>query len=107
MTEKEAIHLDSKNRKKILKEIKKYKGTLVLDTLDIKKLIGFDEDEQDYYYVYKPIRGKVERVSCVCGFTPLKLRLKKDEYKCLERVFALNTDTEETKETGTLPLLLE
>lgn len=90
MTKKQAIRIGSETKKRLKKELKKYQGTLVLDTFEIKRLIGLDEDKMDYYYIYQPLRGKREYVSCVCSFVPLKSRLKKDEYKRLEVLFEMN-----------------
>ena len=78
------------SRKRITKEINKHKGELVLDVFEIVSLEGFHEDEEDYYYVFRSLYKGVFRSSCVGGFTPLKGRLKKEEYKELERLWELN-----------------
>lgn len=78
------------NYKRIMKEVDKHRGELVLDIFEIVRLEGFHEDEDDYYYVFRTLYKGVIRSSCVGGFTPLKGRLRKKEYKELERVWELN-----------------
>jgi len=78
------------NYKRIIKEIRKHRGELVLDIFEVVRLEGFHEDEDDYYYVFKSLyRGRFYS-SCVGEFVPLKGRLSKKEYKELERVWELN-----------------
>jgi len=76
---------------KMKKELKEYKNTLVLDFLTTVILRDIEEDEYDYYYVYENLDWDVYSVSAIVGFTPLKGRLKEEEYKRIENWWNMNT----------------
>jgi hypothetical protein len=74
----------------ILEFIEKHKGELLLNSHEVVKLIGFDEDEDDYYYVlHSLINGKYLE-SCVGALYPLKGVLPNKEYDCLVNIFNIN-----------------
>jgi len=78
------------NKKIILKQIEKHKGELVLDMFKVVMLVGFSEDEEDYYYEYLEANGEVIKSSCVGDFIPLKDSLPKKQYQYLCDVFYIN-----------------
>ena len=84
-------------KRKILKFIKKWKGTYGISGCHkLSKLIGFGEDDFDYYYVCKEFHcwggyKGIIRHSCVGYWIPLKGRISDDEYKSLES-FDINWD---------------
>ena len=79
----------NETKKSILKEIKKHKGELGVYGLDIVKLVGFKEDEEDYYYYCETIgKGKMW-LSCV-GRINWLIGLPKEDYKEILRMFNLN-----------------
>lgn len=84
------------NKKKILKEIEEHEGELVLDLFEVVKLVGFGEDEDDYYYRYLSLDRGLYRSSCVLGFMSLKGKLDDDNYKRLESIWKLNEKSYET-----------
>ena len=81
------------SKKEILEEIEQYIGTLVLDMFDVVRLEGFIEDDGDYYYIMRKIKGGIYCSSCVLNFIPLKGKIDDDEYNALERQFEMNCDT--------------
>jgi hypothetical protein len=79
---------DSKPR--ILEFIEKHKGELLLDFHEVVRLVGFDEDDQDYYYVLHSLKSGKYLESCVGALYPLKGVLPEKEYDCLVSIFDLN-----------------
>jgi len=74
----------------ILEFIEKHKGELLLDFHEVVRLVGFDEDEDDYYYVLHSLRSGKYLESCVGSLCPLKGFIPDKEYNELVRVFDLN-----------------
>jgi len=87
---KESIMDD--NKQKFLKFVEDHDGELVIDFFKVEKLIGFAEDDEDYYYIVKGIEGFEQWVSCVMDLIPLKGVLPEDSYNRLLKVFELNQD---------------
>jgi len=79
------------NRKRILAFIKEHKNELMIDpSFDIVKLVGFSEDDVDYYYVvFNKERGKTH-VSCVGKLIPLKGALSDEDYNLMVHGWDLN-----------------
>ena len=80
-------------KEKILKEIKKYKDTLVLEMFEVVLLEGFTESEDDYYYILRRVGGGFVLLSCVGTLIPLYKKLDDDDYEKLEKWFQMNCDT--------------
>jgi hypothetical protein len=78
-----------KNKIRILKEIKKHKGEICLYCLNMIKLLGFAEDDDDYYYRVQTLTKGEQWYSCVGGLIYLK-QLPKKDYKEIKRIFELN-----------------
>ena len=85
-------------KKQILKEIEQYRNTLVLNMFEVCRLEGFDEDEEDYYYVLRNVRGGFTFLSCVGGFIPLYKKIDEKDYDHLEMWFQMNCDTYDPSE---------
>lgn len=81
----------SDNKRSILAEIKTHKGEIGLYGLELIKLIGFKEDEDDYYYYAQGLQhdGEPMWYSAVGRVVWLK-PLPKKEYAEIERMFNLN-----------------
>jgi len=80
-------------KKKILKFIKKHQGQLCLDYYDVVRLIGFHEDEDDYYYDVQKVGAEPNgryHTSCVGLMTPLKGKIPARDYKIIDTVFTAN-----------------
>lgn len=60
------------------------------DAQTVARLIGFHEDERDYYYHVRFIGGKETRWSAVGWFIPLRGAIEERAYAFLEQVFCLN-----------------
>lgn len=74
----------------ILKEIEEHRHELCLYLMDLYELIGFHEDDDDYYYEVINIQGQKQYLSCVGGFIYLKEKLSDKEYEGLELLWKLN-----------------
>lgn len=74
----------------ILKEIEEHRHELCLYLMDLYELIGFHEDDDDYYYEVINIQGQKQYLSCVGGFIYLKEKLSADEYHGMEMLWKLN-----------------
>lgn len=85
------------NKKKFLVFTNDHDGELVLDFFRVVQLIGFAEDDEDYYYIVKVVGGVEHWISCVMDLIPLKGVLPEETYNGLFRVFELNQE-EERKE---------
>ena len=80
------------SKQEILEYIEKHKGELVLSHHEAVRLVGFDEDEDDYYYVVHSLKSGKYLESCVGSLCPLKGFLPDEEYDKLVRVFDLNIE---------------
>ena len=82
----------------LLKLLKLVKGNLndivITDSYDLKRLIGLEDDGDDYYYVYKSLHGIISYDSCVGGFLPMKNKYSKKIYKSIDNTFKLNDNGE-------------
>jgi len=82
------------NRYYIQKEANRMRNELVIDHLEIVKLLGWtDQYDDDYYWVilrYKD--NKIVLSSCVSGFKRLKGKLSGFDYYQLEDWWKLNVD---------------
>ena len=75
---------------KLQKEIEPYINTLVIDdNYTVSRLVGVDDGEYDYLFVYDSRRGYY-RQSSVGGFTPLKGFIVESEYDRLVKVWNNN-----------------
>ena len=88
-----------KNKRLLIQFAKKCNGQLcIAPDLSIVRLIGWSEDAMDYYYkcrmlgLEKP--DSVIHHSFVWRMIPLKSKLSKKDYKCLDDLFALNCKEE-------------
>lgn len=75
---------------------------LFFDTLG--RMIGFHEDEFDYYYVYSDMVGKIHHASCVLAPVYLKGYIEENSYDFLDNVFKLNEKPEEIDKDDLLEL---
>ena len=80
------------NKKKFIEFVKGHDNELVLDYFDVVRLIGFAEDDEDYYYIVKNVKKGEMWVSCVGWLFPLKNVLPDEHYDRLESTFKLNED---------------
>jgi hypothetical protein len=87
---KESIMDDNKSM--FLEFVKEHDGELVIDFFRVEQLVGFAEDDEDYYYIVKGIEGIEQWVSCVMDLIPLKGVLPEDSYNRLLKVFELNQE---------------
>jgi len=76
----------------ILEFIEKHKGELLLNFDKVVRLIGFNEDEDDYYYVLHSLISGKYLESCVGSLCPLKGFLPDKEYDELVHFFDLNIE---------------
>lgn len=74
----------------ILDFIEEHKNEIVLFLDDVVQIIGFYEDNDDYYYDCIDSHGNLFHHSCV--FTPIILKNKIDQldYEYLENFFKMN-----------------
>lgn len=79
------------NKKYFMDFVEQHQNELMIDPAwDIVKLVGFEDDGEDYYYiVYSGKRGK-SFVSCVGKLIPLKGAISDEDYKDLIRSWDLN-----------------
>jgi len=76
--------------KELKKELKPYKNTLVIGHFnEVVRLVGVNEDEDDYYWIYDSKEGKSYE-SCVGGWVALKGVIPDEDYERLLRVWNLN-----------------
>jgi len=81
-----------KQKKEIMDFIRLHEGELVLDFFEVVRLIGFAEDEDDYYYIVNDTkRGEVWE-SCCMLLIPLKRVLPDEHYERLDNTFKYNED---------------
>lgn len=62
------------------KKAKPHLNTLVISVLEIKRLKGVIDGEDDFYWEYETEKGE-ELASCVMGFIPLKGALPDSDYE--------------------------
>lgn len=75
----------------IYNQVRKHGGELVIDGLEIVRLINMYVGEDDFYYeMYSKKRGKYH-TSCVGCFVPLRGQLEESAYRYLEQIFVLNS----------------
>jgi hypothetical protein len=70
--------------------IERSRNHLVLDADKVYRLLGITEDEDDYYWIYEDLHGKVSYASCVGGWTDLTHVLNHATYRHLDRLFIMN-----------------
>lgn len=81
----------SDTKRNILAEIKKHKGEIGLYGLELIKLIGFKEDESDYYYYAQGLQHNGEPMwYSAVGLVIWLKTLPKTDYAEIERMFNLN-----------------
>lgn len=78
-----------KNKKLILKEIKDFHNQLISLFEDVYLLVGFSENEEDYYYVLKDENNKYSYTSCVIDLTYLKDKICENNYNKLLKKYSL------------------
>jgi len=89
-----AIEDDEKRKQQIIEEIKsKFNDICLVYDSDQGRLIGFHEDEDDYYYVIKKYNGKIVLYSCCGHCTSLKGNYPRYDY--IEETFERNGGTKE------------
>lgn len=92
-----AYYLSKENIKKVQalialkKKAKPHLNTLVISVLEIKRLKGVIDGEDDFYWEYETEKGE-ELASCVMGFIPLKGVLPDSDYEEIERLFKINQE---------------
>jgi hypothetical protein len=79
------------NEYKIAKEVSENVGELVLVTWqpEICMLLGWSEDEDDYYYVVQKSDGTVRESTCVGGIIPLRDSLNGFLYEMVKNQWRL------------------
>jgi len=78
------------NKMNILKEIIYNFDNLVLSMFDVARLIGFEETDEDFYYIFRGRLGKEYGSSCVGGFYSMEGHLHPEDYDNLDRIAKLN-----------------
>jgi len=81
--------MDDKNRKSIIRQVKKYKNSLVLFSFEVCELLDWVDGEDDYYWVVNTNREIIWR-SCVGGFISLIDYLPKNLYDGLKKTWDYN-----------------
>ena len=93
----------SEQLEKFKRKAKRFKGQLVLLTLDIVRLTGeVHDDGEDFYWGVREWGRRCDETdkffswwSCCVGFIPLKKYLPEKEYNQLEYMFNMNKGIEE------------
>lgn len=79
------------DRDKFIEELKaQFNDICIVHDTEICRLIGFYEDEFDYYYHVRLLHGKDLYSSAVGHLLSLKKLLPEKEYQRMDNVFALN-----------------
>jgi hypothetical protein len=82
------------DKKELEQFVEDHKNELVLDGFSVVRLLDFDEDPDDYYYVLvDPRKGKYH-LSCACGITVLKGAVTEKDYDHLEHLWKYNVPSE-------------
>ena len=74
----------------ILAFVEKHMNEVVLDDMEVAKLVGFAEDEDDYYYKFVKLGSGLIWSSAVGQPIPLKGTLSEEDYERVYRLFHLN-----------------
>lgn len=74
----------------IREEALAHKGELVIDSWEVKQLVGVGADDGDWFWVFRDIQGVHSYLSCCGGFTPLKGKIDAAAYASMERAFRWN-----------------
>ncbi len=74
-------------------EINEHINEIGIYSTEIYRVVGFEEDADDYYYRAIDVYGRTHLLSCVSGFVWLKDRLNEKEYDGLDNVFKLNENS--------------
>ena len=88
----------AKKRAEVIAEMKAMHNHIcILADTDLVRLIGFDEDETDYYYIVRELGGR--ETGCSYVGPCISLKGKVERYEQMDDVFALNNagPTEEFK----------
>ena len=82
------------NKPLILQFIEEHKGELLLTThATVVRLIGFAEDDIDYYWKVFSLETWDEQLeSCACGLIPLKNVIPSKDYDYLKHFVEINED---------------
>ena len=91
---KDKIQLLGDNKPLILQFIEEHKGELLLTThATVVRLIGFAEDDIDYYWKVFSLETWDEQLeSCACGLIPLKNVIPSKDYDYLKHFVEINED---------------
>lgn len=57
---------------------------------DIVRMIGVSEDDDDFYYVVRRLRGEVVHWSAAGGFISLRPYIPEDFYNFMDNMFEIN-----------------
>jgi len=74
---------------KFIQELEPYKNTLVILIDKIVRIYDVIDDDEDYYWVCDN-GDKIEHVSCVISWSPLKNIISDNEYKYILNIWNLN-----------------
>ena len=74
----------------VLKEISEHLNEIVVDhSLNLSRLVGFAEDDSDYYYILEDRTGARVYHSCVGKLIYLD-DIEQDDYIMIENLFTIN-----------------
>lgn len=86
------------NTKRIIMEnsIVHFNEIFIDSSLSLKRLIGFCETDEDYYYVVsdKNDINKISYISAVCKPIFFKGLISNEDYKEIDRILSINGSTE-------------
>lgn len=77
-------------KKSMQKEVEEHCGELCFDVLDLVELVGFGEDDEDFYYVVRTLQGKIYWTSGVMTPIWLKGQLREVDYSRLKYWWDMN-----------------
>jgi hypothetical protein len=81
----------SKRKEELISEMRAMHNDIGINAAgELRRLIGFYEDDEDYYYHVQDVWGEEQYCSAVGKFISLKGRLDQDDYASLDEMFELN-----------------
>lgn len=77
-------------KKSMQKEVEEHRGELCFDVLDLVELVVFGEDDEDFYYVVRTLKGRIYWSSGVMTPIWLKSQLREGDYNSLKYWWDMN-----------------
>ena len=76
--------------KRLRESVSPFVNDLCIFDADIVRMIGVWEDDDDFYYVVRRLRGEVVHWSAVGGFISLRPYIPEDFYNFMDNMFESN-----------------